>query len=695
MGALRRRAHDCLGGVLLMPRIPLQFGTGLDRASGVMASDPGAQRDLRNVYLYRGKIEARKGHTSRTTITGADHIVGGQAIASEQVGIVVAMNDTSKLLSAYRVPGDGLSAEHVDDWFTLATSATADPPRIIMAESYGKAFAAHDEPRIGARASAAYYDPFSADLWQALTSDLDEDMTAEELKFRGLIEHLAYIVGWGYGDASEPNRPELLRISKPDDPLTFEPRHWLIVGRRWDPIIACSRLGSRARGQLLIHKETETYALQGYSRDTFGVGDPIDPLYGIAGSRLWTTFGGAVFVWSLEGPRIFDAAGPSRPIDWPLDLNAPAPSDLAAEGALQDGLARYIPNRRAIEFIFGQRVYTLHLWKGSGSPDWSYTELPWSPKSAFMLYGDGTALTAPPTGYPSFNSATYPAAGSATLTVDHNDSDGDETMEIWIRPTGGSWELAASVAVNGLAQQDVALTGKLTGTDYDYAGRYRRGAYYTSGYEDSSDPTQWATYVADAFLTTMDAPTLDSLTWQRNNNSEEEIGVQFTPAHADRDVVIKRGAVEVTTITAATHGGAQYTYHDTGITGEATNSYETFHRTADVDGPTASDSLWGGPVAPSALSVTPIGFCYNASWTNGNTSAETEIESKNIDLSEDWHLDHTELAGGSSESNICPTGWGATEEFDVRVRHKLTSFSVVDYSDYHNPAGTYTTEASP
>lgn len=666
-----------------MPRLPLQFGVGLDRASGVMAADAGAQRDLRNVYLYRGKIEARKGHTAQTAITGVDNIVGGQAIQSEQVGIVIAYNTTSKLLSAYRVPGDGSDHEYVDDWFTLNVSATGDPPRAIMAESYGKAFAAHDEPRILYRGSTYYYDPFDADLWQPLTSDLDEDTTAEELQFRGVIAHLAYLVGWGYGDASEPNRPELLRISKPDDPLNFDPRHWIIVGRRWDPILACSRLGARTRGHLLIHKPTETYLLEGYSRDTFGVGDPIDPRYGIAGSRLWATFGGAVFVWSLEGPRIFEGAGPSRPIEWPLDLNAPAPSDLAAEGALEDGIARYIPNRRAIEFIFGQRVYTLHLWNPSGRPDWSYTELPWTPTSAFELYGGGTALTAPPTGYPSFNSATYPAAGSATITVDHNDSDGDEIMEIWTRPTGGSWELAASVAVNGLAQQQVALTGLETGTDYDYAGRYRRGAYYTSGYEDSSDPTLWATYGADAFTTTMDAPTLDSLTWQRNSAVEEEIGVQFTPAHADRDVVIKRGAVEVVTITAAQHGGAQYTYHDTGITGEAANSYTIFHRTVDVDGPTDASAAWGGPNIPTGLAMDPpLTNGATVNWTigaySGGGTAYTQLED---DVDGFGTLD-SEYAQPTATGTVSWPAQPPSTQVCVRGRTRANEFGVDDYSDY-------------
>ena len=49
-------------------RISLPFGAGLDRATGVMEVEPASFRDLRNVVLFNGKAQARRGFGSAGTL---------------------------------------------------------------------------------------------------------------------------------------------------------------------------------------------------------------------------------------------------------------------------------------------------------------------------------------------------------------------------------------------------------------------------------------------------------------------------------------------------------------------------------------------------------------------------------------------------------------------------------------------------
>src|SRR5690606_12625317 len=192
--------------------------------------------------------------------------------------------------------------------------------------------------------------------------------------------------------------PEFLRISRPGEPTVF-PRNWyFIVGQRNDPIVACAPVGK----QLAIFKASESYILQGATKENFGV-VPLDSRFGIAGSRLAVTVDGwGLFFWSLEGPRI-TTGGESEDLSLPLDLDGPSPSDLAAAGELEDGIAAYVPRRQEVWFIFGRRVYALSL-RIPSRLEWAYHEFPWEIGCAGTLYLGGRSDVAP-TGHPEFVSA--------------------------------------------------------------------------------------------------------------------------------------------------------------------------------------------------------------------------------------------------------------------------------------------------
>ncbi|MCH8240015.1 MAG: hypothetical protein IIB62_08200, partial [Proteobacteria bacterium] len=127
------------------------------------------------------------------------------------------------------------------------------------------------------------------------------------------------------------------RVAMPAAPTSWDPDHYFIAGVRDAPVLRGESMGS-VRSPLTVFKENETYTIFGYDRRTFGI-RRIDEIYGIAASRLAVTVNGVCYFWSLEGPRATSGNGPSKDLAWPLDLDAPAPASLVAEGALEDGFA--------------------------------------------------------------------------------------------------------------------------------------------------------------------------------------------------------------------------------------------------------------------------------------------------------------------------------------------------------------------
>ena len=147
------------------PKITLSFGGGMDRATGVFDVEPENFLDIRNVYLYRNRLEARKGLAAANSFVddaavAVDDVVLVSAMRSEQMGVVVGYQDGDRELHVYRVDGDGTGTDLVGAWGTLPALAH-EPPRVLATESYRKLFLAHDEVVFGRRLSTYYYDPFT------------------------------------------------------------------------------------------------------------------------------------------------------------------------------------------------------------------------------------------------------------------------------------------------------------------------------------------------------------------------------------------------------------------------------------------------------------------------------------------------------------------------------------------------------
>lgn len=673
--------------------VQLTFGPGLDRQSGILLSPPGGQRDLRNVHLYAGKAQLRKGlepvlaSLATPTAEPITHVLAIQAVQGEGSAILVGYALGNRTVHLFRTAGDGTSPEHLYEWFTNGAAAGERPPIVHSCETYDKAFFAHDEPIVSARAATIFYDmeegavfPIEADWAEGVGGD-------KTVKFRGVCAYLAYLVGWGF-DSNFSERPDYVRVSMPnlvdietpEVKVAFRESDFFIIGHR-DPVLRCI---PAARGLLALKRARSALIVGSYFKD-FGSID-VDLRFGIAGSRLAVEINGDVYLWTMEGPGVSDG-GPIQPIDIPLDLLAPDPLDLVERGELALGFGAYLPKRREILFTFEQRGYVLHLIN-PGDPRWSYR--PWGVPlySAGILYGGLETLTGAPTGHPEFTSVA-PSDTSATLTWANVGQFGDETVEIWQKATGGAWARVKSVRVGLLASQTVSLT-TTPGTAYEVALRYRRGADYTVGYE-GADPDLWTAPTAAAskgtFTTSILAPTELTASWSRFDADTEQMHLEWTNRYADRPVVIT-GTAGTVNLPAGT---TSYTYEwteasDAHVIGETLHGYQVSHAaTVDQLAPQSiALNAWAGVTpAPEFVVLEAVaGGGYRVTWT-GHPSEPDPVTTEIWDDRTGTLEFRTIQSPQPYESPLALAAAGTLIEVMLRFRHTHTAYGagIFDYSD--------------
>ena len=453
--------------------IQLPFGPGLDKETGAMVVRPNTMQDLRNVYHHEGSLTVREGTEKTNQFTdgtagwtqsghsvgtgdAATHILAGIAIRSERAGIVVSWEESSKRVAIWRVNALGEESVFIGFWpfrsdpdgnvasvLDFQWSGQTEPPKIILAEMYGQVFFAHDRHYDSFRADTFHYNPWglieSDFRLGPLTSDIQNTGDPQVLRFRGVVRHLHYLFGWGWGGDGTA-RPELVRVSLPGEPTKFDPSHYFIAGDRRDPVVACQP----ARQTLLVCKETETYQVIGYSRANFGI-RPYDQLYGALASRLMTSVSGTVYVWSAEGPMAGTDVGPWEKIWLPLDLDGFEPATLVERTEFKEGWSDYIDEVELVIFCFGRRAYVLSV-RNPADPRWTYWELGKKAFCGFRLYG-GEGVGGVPTGNPVVLSIAYDVEGCGsgsgskyTVTVTNSGQAPTDLVEIYHRPLGPFWE---------------------------------------------------------------------------------------------------------------------------------------------------------------------------------------------------------------------------------------------------------------
>lgn len=352
------------------PSITIPGGQGLSRDVGAYVADAMTMRDLRNVELRAGRTFGRRGlvrlltlgdeldEVERASVIGIFPMqsTGGAVAFTYSVGDSV---NPDVRVDAWRVDEDLASATLIDTVWTFG-GLQARIPIVRAADSYGKMLIAHDLPGLGQR-SRVYDDG------TGLITDLDLGDGMHTPKFRGFRRHLAYIFGWGWGTDADPNRPEVVRVCQPADPLTWDINHYFVTGQRDDPVLNCDPAGD----VLMVQKADETHDIIGYDRATFGV-RPGDQYFGVLSGGASITVGGVNYRWSRQGPRR-SAGGTSEDIGAMLALNDPPPDALAnpTQTAERYVFAFYDPILHEIGFVHSSRWgYILHL--DAPGLTWSY-----------------------------------------------------------------------------------------------------------------------------------------------------------------------------------------------------------------------------------------------------------------------------------------------------------------------------------
>lgn len=350
------------------PRFPMNFGQGLDRETGSMAVEPSTYADLRNVHLGAGKAEIRQGNKIivATPPTGTDAVLAFHPIRSQNITVVITLTTATRLVQLWLMANDGSTCTLIGTIWTLPVGFAF--PKVVTADSYDLLFIAHDEATYANRMVTRYFDPVAVTI-NDLSVDLNRDTVAAAVKFRGVVKHLAYIFGWGYGSevAGQGDRPEIVRCCVPQEPLNWQPEHYWLAGQRNEPVLACSPTGET----LAVRKAQESYVIFGTDRATFGI-KPLDTKHGAIAARLSMTLGGENYFWSLDGPRFADG-GPSSDLAIPLAVQEAAVSGKATALTPTEGFVAYHAPRREIWFVFGQWAYVLNL-KDENQKRWSYHE---------------------------------------------------------------------------------------------------------------------------------------------------------------------------------------------------------------------------------------------------------------------------------------------------------------------------------
>lgn len=402
--------------------IPLAIGRGIDRATGLGAVQPQFPSDARNVYARDAKMAVRAGMSGtgfEALNWGTDMLAWIGVKATFEVLIVLYDRDTREIRVYQLSPVTGNVQEITSPanglWGTL--NANADFPVVSFAESDGLVFLAHDENDYTLRLPTIFYTPNFADpttpgTLTTLTADLNGDGVSENVYFRGVVTHLVYMCGWGYGTetSGEEDAGNTLRFCKPGDPTTWLGANFVLVGVRKESIIAACVVD----GLLALAKENQTWIIDGQVGADF-VARLIDPNYGAISSRCFFTAGTRALMWAVDGARQVTPAV-TIPLAQALELLSPLPASLPTAGPSRLCFGFWDPIRYVAEWDFPDIEaastpvlgFALSLWTPD-DPRWTFFERMQPVTCAGVAYVDATGATPdPPAGYVSGVEATDP-----------------------------------------------------------------------------------------------------------------------------------------------------------------------------------------------------------------------------------------------------------------------------------------------
>lgn len=520
---------------------PLSIGRGLDRATGLVAQSPASPTDARNVWARDAKMALRPGMigTGFPSLAWGTDILCAIGVQATLEVLFAVFDRPTRVIRIYRLDtlSGVLQAASSPPNGVWGTVLGTDFPIVNAAESNGLVFFAHDEADITTRLPTIYYTPNFATpstpgTLTTLMADLNSDGVSAPVYFRSVYAYLVYMWGWGYGteNVDEVDAPNSLRFSDPGDPTTYSPQNYFLAGVKRDPILTvvptCAQVntvsGVSSNSVLAVLKDNSAYRVVGTDPDTFGI-EVLDPDYGVISSRMAISVGSTAYAWASDGPRNINPTG-TVPIGQPLELVSPLPADFPTLGPSRDAFATFDPSRYLVEFLFPDLQnatvpvpeFALSLWNPQ-DPRWTlFTREQPVTCGGFLLFRDVGTGAVPPNGFASAVAAEddglAPNAMFRSVRVSwiNNDADGDELVQLFAKPAGGSWAVVSTFAIVP-GDQTQSWDTALPLEDYNLALRYIRGDAPAVGFE-SSDPDDWTSPNAAGAKTTVET-TSEAVAW--------------------------------------------------------------------------------------------------------------------------------------------------------------------------------------
>lgn len=276
---------------------------------------------------------------------------------------------------------------------------------------------------------------------------------------------------------------------------------------------------------------------------------------------------------------------------------------------------------------------------------------------------------------------------------------GDETVELWLKRGAGAWALEQSVAADtsNPPYQDFEIDGLESGLQHTAQIRVFRDGRYRAGYI-GGDPEAWPEQSRIDFIPGAEAapaPEIIAGEFERTSGVAHQVTLTITPnaLALDLDLDILRDGVVVGTVPGPHVGDVEFIDEDPPIATAA--FYTARHRQFTLNG-VESDPFrqWIGPPAPTDLEQ--IGdmenwYGYEVQWTN--VAGATRVR-------DDWHNtvpwtnrallvsgESSFLIDGGLEKESPDDEGGPPDEVvldgcTVEVRHEVSSFAVVDVSEW-------------
>lgn len=409
--------------------------------------------------------------------------VQGSASAAS-AGVAFSFDTSGNKIYLHQLGEDDTILRTLD---AITSYTETKPPQMTGFEMFSKFFFCPDgREAVASRKGLHYYEP-SANTVTQVSADVGGGSAV--LRFKGIAKHRGgTILGWGYYDASTPDRPEMVRYCKYGEPLTWvadatpTTAGYFQIGTRGLPVTACA-----ASGQVtIIGKPTEIFALDGdYSEQFYApqIGQAHGPL-----SVTGMVSTGPLAVWMGEqGPAFSDNGGRVQLLATDrLTRRLATYYDLTWSWAVHDSprtrvgwllRRRYSLAGVALTAAWGDEI----LW-------WDYQRdtftVQGTPTTCFSIgTTEGPQLTlAGPSGDPSSLAVGVETSTTAPLSWSH--ATGDEAAEIYLeyKPSSGStWTVVGPIAPGTVAY---TLTGLTHTTDYDWRGRYFRNGQYSDPYQN-------------------------------------------------------------------------------------------------------------------------------------------------------------------------------------------------------------------